>query len=49
MRIRFSIVLAAALLGAALLLVFRGDLHARIGDPKQCGFWDDMEAGMSCR
>jgi hypothetical protein len=50
MRIRFSILLAAVLLVAAILLVFRGDLHARMGEPvKQCGFWGDMEAGMSCR
>ena len=50
MRIRFSILLAAALLVAAMLLVFRDELHARMGDPvKQCGFWGDMEAGMSCR
>jgi len=50
MRIRFSILLAAVLLVAAILLVFRGDLRAHIGEPvKQCGFWGDMEAGMSCR
>jgi hypothetical protein len=50
MRIRFSILLSAALLVAAILLVFRDDLHARIGgEVKQCGFWGDMEAGMSCR
>jgi hypothetical protein len=50
MKVRFSILLAAALLVAAILLVFRGDLHARMGEPvKQCGFWGDMEAGMSCR
>jgi hypothetical protein len=50
MRIGFSILLAATLLVAAILLVFRGDLHARMGEPvKQCGFWGDMEAGMSCR
>jgi hypothetical protein len=50
MRIRFSILLAAALVVAAILLVFRDDLHAGIGEPvKQCGFWGDMEAGMSCR
>ena len=42
--------LAAALLVAAILLVFRDELHARMGEPmKQCGFWGDMEAGMSCR
>ena len=49
MRIRFSILLSAALLVAAILLVFRDDLHARMGEVKQCGFWGDMEAGMSCR
>jgi hypothetical protein len=35
--------------GAEILLVFRDDLHARTGEPKECGFWGDMEAGMSCR
>jgi hypothetical protein len=30
-------------------LVFRNDLHAHMGEPKQCGFWGDMEAGLSCR
>jgi hypothetical protein len=50
MRTRSSILLAAALLVAAILLVFRGDLHARMGEPvKQFGFWGGMEAGMSCR
>jgi hypothetical protein len=50
MKIRFSILLAAALAVAAILLVFRDDLHAGIGEPvKQCGYWGDMEAGMSCR
>jgi hypothetical protein len=52
---RLSILLPAALLVAAILLVFRDELQAH--NPRQfnrpaetrCGFWDDMSAGMSCR
>ena len=48
MQIRLSVLLSAALLGAAILLVFRNELQAR--DPQtQCGYWDEMDAGMSCR
>jgi hypothetical protein len=51
MRIRFPILASAIFLAAVMLLVFRGDLHAR--DPHhltaECGFWGPMEAGMSCR
>jgi hypothetical protein len=54
---RFSVLLSAALLAAAILLVFRDELHAhgphslnRLAEPvTQCGFWGDMSAGMSCR
>jgi hypothetical protein len=49
MRIRLSILLAAALLAAAILLVFRDEIHARNELVPQCGFWGDVEAGMSCR
>jgi hypothetical protein len=57
MRTRLPILLAAALLAAAVLLVFRGELHAhgpnRLNRPAEplteCGFWGDMAAGMSCR
>jgi hypothetical protein len=57
MKTRFSIVLSAALLAAAILLVFRDELHARgprqlnrtAGPATECGFWGDMSAGMSCR
>jgi hypothetical protein len=48
MRIRFSILLSAAFLVAAILLVFRDELHAR-GPQTECGYWGDMESGMSCR
>jgi hypothetical protein len=57
MKIRPSILLSAALLAAAILLVFRNELHAH--DPHllnrpaetvtECGYWDSMAAGMSCR
>ncbi len=54
---RPSILLAAILLAAAILLVFRDELHARgphylnrLAEPTtECGFWDSMAAGMSCR
>jgi hypothetical protein len=49
MRIKLSILLAAALLAAAILLVFRDEIHARNELVPQCGFWGDVEAGMSCR
>jgi hypothetical protein len=57
MKTRFPIVLSAALLVAAILLVFRDELQARgphrlnrVAEPAtQCGFWGDMSAGMSCR
>jgi hypothetical protein len=57
MRIRPSILLSAVLLAAAILLVFRNELHARgphylnkAAEPvTECGFWGDMDAGMSCR
>jgi hypothetical protein len=57
MKMRFPIVLSAALLAAAILLVFRGDVHARgphhlnrLAEPAtECGFWGDMAAGMFCR
>ena len=44
---------SAGLLAAGILFLFRNELHAR-GPPRlepatQCGFWDDMYAGMSCR
>src|ERR1700694_5375680 len=54
---RLPILLSVALLAAAILLVFRNELHARgphglnrLSEPvKQCGFWGSMEGGMSCR
>jgi hypothetical protein len=57
MKTRLPIVLSAVLLVAAILLVFRGDLHARdpqhlnrLAEPTtECGFWGSMEEGMSCR
>jgi hypothetical protein len=48
MQKRLSILLSAALLVAAILLVFRNELHAR-GPRTECGYWGDMDAGMSCR
>ena len=43
----------AALLAAAILFLFGNELHARgphrLEPATQCGFWDDMSAGMSCR
>jgi hypothetical protein len=48
--------LSAALLVAAILLIFRDELHARgphqlnrLAEPTECGFWGPMSAGMSCR
>jgi hypothetical protein len=56
MRTRPSILLSALLLVAAILLVFRDELHARgsysldlSAEPTECGFWGPMSAGMSCR
>jgi hypothetical protein len=54
---RPTIWLAAALLVAAILLVFRDELHARgphllnrQAEPAtQCGFWGPMSAGLSCQ
>ena len=48
---RPSILLSAALLVAAILLVFRNELHARGGAESitECGFWGPMSAGMSCQ
>jgi hypothetical protein len=45
---KFAILLSAALLVGTILLVLRGELNAR-GPQTECGFWGDMEAGMSCR
>ncbi|MCA6107825.1 hypothetical protein [Bradyrhizobium cenepequi] len=44
---KLLITLSAALVVAASLLVLRNELHAR--PATQCGFWGEMEAGMSCR
>jgi hypothetical protein len=57
MKNRLLIVLSAALLAAAILVVFHGDLSARdprdlnriAVPPTQCGYWGDMSEGMSCR
>jgi hypothetical protein len=57
MRTRPYIVLSAAIFAAAVLLVFRGDLHARnphqmnkLAEPAtECGFWGSMADGLSCR
>jgi hypothetical protein len=57
MRIRFPILLSAALLAAAIMMAFRDELHARgpglLNRPAEpvteCGFWGDMAAGMSCQ
>jgi hypothetical protein len=46
MKNRLPLLLSAVLLAAAILLVFRDELHAH---GKQCGFWGGMEAGMSCQ
>jgi hypothetical protein len=56
-RMRLSILLSGVLLIVAVLLVFHGELQARdphrFGQPiepvTQCGYWNDMSAGMSCR
>ncbi|MGY3615123.1 hypothetical protein [Bradyrhizobium sp. USDA 10063] len=44
---KLLVTLSAALLVGASLLVLRNELHAR--PATQCGFWGEMEAGMSCR
>jgi hypothetical protein len=57
MRTRPYIVLFAAVFAVAVLLIFRGDLHARnprelnrLAEPTtECGFWGSMADGMSCR
>jgi hypothetical protein len=56
MKPRLPILLSAALLAAAILLVFKDELHARGPnhlnrqvEPTECGFWGPMSAGMSCR
>jgi hypothetical protein len=57
MHSRFSVLISAGLLAAAILMVFRDELHARgphhlnrQAEPAtECGFWGDMSAGMSCR
>ena len=49
MRTRLPILLSVALLVAAILLVFRDELHAHSEPVTECGFWGDMSAGMSCR
>jgi hypothetical protein len=49
MRTRLPILLSVALLAAAILLVFRDELHAHSEPVTLCGFWGSIEAGMSCR
>jgi hypothetical protein len=56
MKIRFPVVVSAALLVAAILLVFRYELHARgphqlnrLAEHTECGFWGPMSDGMSCQ
>jgi hypothetical protein len=57
MRTRLAILLSAALLAAAIIMAFLGELHAhgphrlnRMAEHvTECGFWGDMAAGMSCR
>jgi hypothetical protein len=57
MQNRFCVLISAALLAAAILLLFRDELHAhgshhlnRPAEPAtECGFWGDMSAGMSCQ
>jgi hypothetical protein len=53
MKTRLPILLSAALLAAAILLIFHDQLHARGPHHREpateCGFWGDMSAGMSCR
>jgi hypothetical protein len=49
MRTGLPILLSVALLAAAILLVFRDELHAHSEPVPECGFWGDMSAGMSCR
>jgi hypothetical protein len=45
MQTRLPILLSVALLAAAILLVFREELHAHSEPVTQCGFWGSMEAG----
>lgn len=57
MKIRILILLSGALLTAATIVAFHGDLSARV--PRhlnklappvtECGYWGDMSEGMSCR
>jgi hypothetical protein len=56
MKPRLPILLSVVLLAAAILLVFKDELHARdphhpngLTEPTECGFWGPMSAGMSCR
>jgi hypothetical protein len=56
MKPRLPVLLSAVLLAAAILLVFKDELHAhdphrldRLVEPTECGFWGPMSAGMSCR
>jgi hypothetical protein len=56
MKPRLPVLLSAVLMAAAILLVFKDDLHARdphrlnrLAEPTECGFWGPMSAGMSCR
>jgi len=41
--------LLAALLAGAILLSLRSELNATSEAVTQCGFWGDIEDGMSCR
>ena len=57
MRVRLPILISAVLLVAAILLVFRDELHAhgphrlnRLAEPTtECGFWGSMADGLSCQ
>jgi hypothetical protein len=42
-----TILLISVLVIAVLAIVH--ETHAHAGEPTRCGFWDSIEAGLSCR
>jgi hypothetical protein len=46
---RLYILLSVTLLVGTLLLVVRSELNAQSRSVTECGFWSDMEAGLSCQ
>jgi hypothetical protein len=46
---RLYILLSVTFLVGTLLLVVRSELNAQSRPVTECGFWSDMEAGLSCQ